>query len=120
MGYLTTVTFYNDGADLIKKNQEELAEKLHMACTGFFNQDRETASTGLGHHANLITIQKPRHADDKTVFVHAGNTVVNIGKYSSELEWLYNRNPAFFDELLKEAERSVKHMKEIKKKLKKS
>ena len=84
MGYLTTITIYNDGADELKKHPEELAEALDQACRGIQrNQGRRWE--GLGSHANLLTLQKPRHADDHTLYLHAGNTVVDV--YEAESDW---------------------------------
>lgn len=83
MGYLTTVTIYNDGCDQLKKYPKDLAEKLYNACSG-----RERDYIGLGNHANLITLQKPRHADDHTLYMHAGNTVIDV--YDAESEWAVN------------------------------
>ena len=81
MGYLTTITIYNDGCDLLKENAKEFAEKTHLACLGRVS-GLSTDSFGVGNHGNLVTVQKPRHADDKTVYVHAGNTVVEMSPYS--------------------------------------
>lgn len=40
------------------------------------NQGRDYAS--IGSCANPVIIQKTRHADDKTLYVHAGNTVFAV------------------------------------------
>ena len=105
MGYLTTVTFYNDGADELVKHPKELALILSKACMGVqinrgFNQE------GLGYRANLITLQKPRHADDHTLYMHAGNTVIDIDDlYKGKNKW------AFINQM----EYHLKELKKLKK-----
>ncbi len=84
MGYLTTITIYNDSADQLTKHPKELAEKLKNACMGVqLNEGRGYDS--LGNATNILTLQKPRHADDSTLYLHAGNTVIDV--YNAESEW---------------------------------
>lgn len=115
MGFLTTVTFYNDGADQIKKHPEELAEALTNACMGV-QRNRGFDSQALGNHANLITLQKPRHADDNTLYMHAGNTVIDIEDvYKEKNEWAIN---AFINQMayhLKELKKLKKEIEDVKK-----
>lgn len=77
MGYLTTITIYNDSADELEKNPKELAKKLTAACNGsqlLHGRDYDS----LGNAANILTLQKPRHSDDHTLYMHAGNTVIDV------------------------------------------
>ena len=117
MGYITTISIYNDGADQLKKHPLELAEVLDKACKGVYTAPyrNHRGSAGLGNHSNLITVQQPRHADDKTLYVHAGNTVVEMSPYSERCQDICNNHPDYFDELLAVMERRVKEMKEMKK-----
>lgn len=78
MGYLTTFTVYNDSCDQIKKHPDKFADIISDGCSGRYNYDERTAQVGLGNHANLITIQRPRHADADTLFIHYGNYVFDI------------------------------------------
>jgi hypothetical protein len=119
MGYLTTITIYNDGCDQIKKYPEEFAEKVYLACLGHFTDSGQLikGSFGLGYHANLVTVQKPRHADDHTIYVHRDNTVVEMNAWSKDCETLARTHPSFFDELLKQMENQVKELKKLKKRL---
>lgn len=114
MGYITTISIYNDGADSIEKNAEDFAKKVADACLGVHTRDMRFNSIGCGSHANLITVQKPRHADDKTIYVHAGNTVIEMNPYSKKTQDILERVPTFFDELLDEMESKVKALKEMK------
>lgn len=127
MGYLTTITIYNDGCDQIKKYPEEFAEKVYLACLGHFTDSRQSikgsfglglkGSFGLGYHANLVTVQKPRHADDHTIYVHRGNTVVEMNAWSKDCEKLAQTHPSFFEDLLKQMDQQVKELKKLKKRL---
>jgi hypothetical protein len=117
MGYITTISIYNDGAYNLKANPTQLAEVMYNACTGVYTAPyrNHRGSAGLGSHANMFTIQAPRHADEKTVYVHAGNTVVEMNPYSERCQKICDEFPDFFDELLSVMETKVKQMKEMKK-----
>lgn len=111
MGYLTTITIYNDGCDQILKNSKEVANILDKACTGFYNDKRlhYGNQVGLGNHANLFTIQKPRHADDTTLYLHAGNTVLDISQIKKEDNWA-------IDASIKEMEYRLRELKKLRNK----
>ena len=113
MGYLTTVTFYNDGADQINKHPLDLADKLDMACLGVFTRDGKSGSFGLGYHSNLVTVQRPRHADDHTIYVHMGNTLSEMNANSVDTKDLAKNHPDFFKQMLKEMEDQVKELKKL-------
>jgi len=110
MGHLVTATIYMDGIDEIRENPKDFVEKLHSAaCRG-----RE-ATFGVGSHCNLVSVQKVRHADDKTVYVHAGNCVTEVNAYNQDFEDLMDRCPEFADELIKTMENQLKKVKALKK-----
>ena len=88
MGFLTTVTIYNDSADQLTKHPKDLAEKLDNACSGV-QINRGYDYEGLGNASNILTLQKPRHADDHTLYMHAGNTVIDV--YNANSEWAINQ-----------------------------
>jgi hypothetical protein len=95
MGYLTTFTVYNDGCHDIPTHAREFTDAVFKACSS-----HKTKSYPIGSHANLIKAQKTRHADDKTVYVHAGNTVCEMNFYSDETQELVERNPEFAKEMI--------------------
>jgi len=70
MCYLTTFTIYNDGADQLTNNTEKFCKKLQEGCYGVYTKDGESGSFGHGYHGNLVTVQKPRHADDQIGRAH--------------------------------------------------
>ena len=88
MGFLTTVTIYNDSADQLQKHPKDLAEKLDNACSGV-QINRGYNYDGFGNASNILTLQRPRHADDHTLYMHAGNTVIDV--YNANSEWAINQ-----------------------------
>lgn len=105
MGFLTTITIYNDGADQLQKHPKELAEILYKACSGI-QKDSGIDSEGLGNHSNLITLQKPRHADDNTLYLHAGNTLIDV--FETNSEWV-------IDTFIHEMKYHLKRLKKLRK-----
>jgi hypothetical protein len=116
MGYLTTITIYNDGLDQIEKNPKEFTEKTCRACLGVYSRnDGSENSFGVGNHGNLVTVQAPRHMDDSTIYVHMGNTVCEMNAYSMRTSELMQHSTQFFDKMLKEMEEQVKLLKKRRK-----
>jgi hypothetical protein len=103
MGFLTTITIYNDSADQLTKHPKDLAEKLDKACNGV-QIDKGYDYEGLGNACNILTLQKPRHADDHTLYMHAGNTVIDV--YNAKSEWAVNQ-------FITEMEYHLKRLKKI-------
>lgn len=99
MGYLTTITIYNDEADQLKPNAEELAQTLYHASLGVPYRRIESR---IKHS---LILQKPRHADDRTMYFHSGNTVIDISKIDTA------------DHLMKED--AINHLKQQLERLKK-
>ena len=108
MGYLTTITIYNDRCNELTRHPKELAEKLYNACSGVqlaIGRDYDS----LGSQCDLLILQKPRHADDNTLYLHAGNTVVDV--YNANSEWA-------IDAFLSEMKYHTKRLKQLKQELK--
>ena len=61
----------------------------------------------VGNAANILTLQKPRHADDHTLYMHAGNTVVDVYN-ADKTDWALNQ-------FISEMEYHLKRLKAIKK-----
>jgi hypothetical protein len=108
MGYLTTFTVYNDGVGLIKANSQDFADKIYNAAIG-----SATCDIPVGNFANLVRVQKCRHADDLTTYVHMGNNVFEMNPYSEETKKLAERNPDFFKKAVKFLEKEVKELKSM-------
>lgn len=58
-----------------------------------------------------MKVQKPRHADDHTVYIHMGNAVCEMNAYSEDTLKTMMQSPAFFEKMLKEMERQCKMLK---------
>jgi len=59
----------------------------------------------VGSDANPVIIQKPRHADDTTLYMHAGNTVVDV--FEAKSDWA-------IDTFISEMEYHIKRLKKLK------
>lgn len=113
MGYLTTFTIYNDALDQIREHPDEFVEGILKGAHGGYH-DRYAfirGNFGVGNHCNCVEVQKPRHADDHTVYVHMGNTLCEMNEFSSDTERLMKQSPKFFKEMLDYMELQVKMLK---------
>lgn len=118
MGYLTTITFKNDAYETFKKNPLELGSKICKALEGGYTRGVGENTFSLGSECNPVVIQKPRHADDNTVFVHIGNTVIEMNKWSQITKDLMVHNSKFFDCVLEEMKIQVKALTKMRNDLK--
>jgi len=113
MGYLTTITISNDALDTIEKHRDEFMENLLRFCkSGGYS---EAKYFSVGNHANPVVLQTPRHADNHTVYVHIGNTVVEMNPYSKETQEMVKRHPDFFDKVLKYMKMQVEDLTQLQK-----
>jgi len=115
MGYLTTITIRNDALQVIEDNKDQFVEGVLEACR---NTVRYKEYFSVGGNANPVVLQTPRHADSCTIYVHMGNTVVEMNPYSEHTEEMLARSPDFFDRVLKFMESEVRELKALKKRVK--
>jgi len=113
MGYLTTITFRNDSVHTFKDHKDELVDKIVEHCSSGGVRYKEYFS--LGNYANPVVLQRPRHADDHTTYVHMGNTVVEMNPYSVDTKEMCDTSPDFFDRVVRFLEEEVKGLKKLKK-----
>ena len=118
MGYLTTITIRNDALQTIQDNADVFMEKLLWFCNGGGYYTEEYF--GVGNAVNPVVLQRPRHADDHTIYVHMGNTVVEMNPYSEKTKEMVEQSPSFFDAVLKFMESEVRELKALKKRVKTS
>ena len=115
MGYLTTFTVYNDGLHIIGERPKEFGEKLHESTRESLDS---TTKFGLGGFCNIAKVQRSRHADDHTIYVHMGNCLTEVNIFSQEFKQLIKANPEFAKELVNfldsETKLIKKHLKKIK------
>lgn len=116
MGYLTTITFYNDFWGEIKQNKDKLFDSLDEAIFGVANRYGKFTNASLGQ----IIVQPSAHADDHQLYIHRGNLVFNVAPWTNEFEEMAERNPEFLEESIKAAQNIVTEAKKRLKKLKKS
>ncbi|MBT7706532.1 hypothetical protein HN747_03720 [archaeon] len=103
MGWLTTFTLYNDSSHktLGDANAKHLCRKLDShICRG----------EGFVDGSDVI-MQRTRHADDHTIYVHMGNTVSEMSAYSQDTEARMREHPEFFENMLEYMAREVKNLK---------
>lgn len=106
MGNLTTLTIYNDGIDLIPKHAQEFADAL-LAVS---RTTPRPATIAVGNFCNLVRVQKPRHADDHTTYVHMGNTLCEMNAWSQETKRIMREHPKFFEKMLSFMRAQVKDL----------
>lgn len=109
MGYLTTFTVYNDYCEEINKNPKEFAEEIFAACCNPNTNRKSRVFRGI------VTAQKSRHADENTIYVHAGNTVIEVNAHSKDTKNLMETSPEFFDKILSVLEYNAKELKKMRK-----
>lgn len=84
MGYLTTITFRNDHIHELKERHKETMDAVFDACMDSDGSKDGQNKRRIGR--NGLICQKTRHADDTTLFMHAGNTVVEVHE-AADNEW---------------------------------
>jgi hypothetical protein len=110
MGFLTTLTIYNDGFSDIEANKEEFANGVIDAVRSF---RLEPIDVRVGNFVNCVRVHPSRHAADHTVYVHRGNCVVEIRPYSDLTRELARRNPQFARNILQQLRRTCKELEAV-------
>lgn len=112
MGFITTFSVYNDNCDQIIEKPKEFAKEIYNSC----------CNPSMGYRSNVfngvVIPQKTRHADDRTIYVHAGNTVCEMNPYSETTKDIMINSPRFFKEMLELMEANVKELKKQLKEIK--
>lgn len=118
MGYLTTLTIYNDGIDVLPDHSEYFAKRVLDASreAGMTNRP---VTFGVGMFCNLVTVQVPHHADHHTLYVHMGNAVFEMTSYSESAKDILHRNPEFFERAVNFLEGQLEDLKAMQAKAKK-
>jgi len=120
MGYLTTIILHNDALDTFQKHPANFAKAIFDGINKA-NDERVQVDMPFEGYCNYISVEPSRHADDQTVFVHYGNTVVNLNPWNEDFKNMMQR-PDMAENFLKSAERTIKEarrsLNEAKKKAK--
>jgi hypothetical protein len=104
MGYLTTITIYNDHLGEFKEDPKQFGEDILGLIDEAFHAGRAVSK-------NDIIVQPSRHADDTVIYLHWGNTVTNISPTCKENEELITRMPNVYIKKVKAAEKLFKWAK---------
>lgn len=112
MGYLTTLTVYNDGIDLLPDNAEKFAKGV-LDASREAGMRNEPITLGISMFCNLVTVQVPRHADHHTVYVNMGNSVFEMNAYDQQTKEMLENNPKFFERAVDFLEDQVKELKKM-------
>lgn len=109
MGYLTTITFRNDSYSSFGENKNKLVEEILNALKGIqISKGRNHFS--IGSETNPVILQKPRHGDDKILYLHAGNTVIDVNAIENKNE----NDKWFIDEAITQMEQQITRLKKLK------
>lgn len=111
MGYLTTITIYNDALHVFEKHPEEFGNAVFEGIRRA-NRERVAVSVGMQGYANYIDVQPSRHADDHTVYIHHGNCVFNLNAWNDDFRNLIAHNPEYAKDLIRVAKKLIKEAEE--------
>lgn len=106
MGYLTTITIYNDALNSFEDNRLAFADAV-MRGIEEANYAHKEVSVPCLCYANAISVQPSRHADDLQTYVHYGNSVMNINPHSKDFKDLYDTMPEVAQQYVSVAETIV-------------
>lgn len=117
MGYLTTITFLNDASHCYKENPTRLAEIIDDAVSNHqcMRNGGHSYSESIGNHCNPITVQRTRHADDRTMYIHMGNCVTEFNPSSADTDKMLKHFPKVFDKGIDFIEQQLKELKKMRK-----
>jgi hypothetical protein len=107
MGYLTTITIHNDAFHVFEVNPLQFTAAIFKGIEEAEREHREV-SVPCCNYANYISVQKPRHADDETIYLHTGNTVFDMHPWGEDFKELAKRSPDLMKKWLKKAKQLVK------------
>jgi hypothetical protein len=107
MGMNTVIMFRNDAYDDFEKNPEQTVQNILAAMRNAKNHHY-----GVGSSANPMEPMKSIHADTNTVYIHSGNTLVEMNAYSDRMERLMIQFPDFFNSMFETLKWTVKSLKE--------
>lgn len=112
MGFLTTVTIRNDCLSRYEEDAPQLGLDILKGMTEASRTHR--ASRNL----SSLIVQPSFHADDHQVFLHKGNTLMNVTAYSNDLKDLYEKMPEVAEDYVKRLNQMARDSRECLKRLK--
>jgi hypothetical protein len=103
MGNLVTLTIRTNGIHEILNDPKGFCDEIEIAM-----------NSGKTVEYGPVKIQKCRHADEQTLYVHMGNTVCEMNPYSDETRRLLERSPEFYSDMLSYMKSTVRALEELK------
>lgn len=116
MGYMTTVTFLNDGWSNIKADPIGFVEKVNLGMHGISEdnkRDKNINTYSLGNHAGKIDVLASHHADDPRLLLIYQNAMTAIG-YGSDSNNIEQRKRALAlaKQMIKWEEEQIKKLEQ--------
>ena len=109
MGQLITLTVRTDFINRINSAPDQFMKELNEAInesTPYCNGDM--------FFGGMVVAQKTRHSDDKSIYVHLGNSVTELNAYEKTTKELAEQSPEFFEKLLAHMESELKELRKLK------
>lgn len=117
MGFLTTITIYNDEMESFEKDPEGFGKAI---LNGINKANCKHKSVDV-HFCNSspILVQPSQHASDTTVYLHYGNTMFHIDEYGKEFnEICLREDKSLAEDIIKEAKNIIERAAALLKKFK--
>lgn len=110
MGFLTTIMIRNDAMEEIRKDPEGFSKKL-LETIDEASMDGQSKGLGFGHYCNMATVHPSSHADVQQLYLHIGNTLINICPYSNDFKRMLGKNTNFLKRSIEAAQRFITEAK---------
>jgi len=118
MGYMTTITFLNDGFDQIEKYPEQFIEAIKLGIYGIDKHNKNTSKKfitthSIGYHGNLLEVAQSHHADNYRLYLVGRNTMTTFG-YANEIDDIEYRKQLvrIAKSIIKDEEKRIKELEE--------
>ena len=117
MGFFTTITLSNDAEQCIIDHPERMMEIIKDAIINHKSSRNNNCAyhESIGMHNSAITVQRSRHADNSSVYIHMNGEVTEFTPYAGDAVEMMKRNPDHFNKHLSYLEDQVKGLKNMRK-----
>ena len=119
MGYMTTITFLNDGFDQIEKYPEQFIEAIKLGIYGIDKHNKNTSKKfitthSIGYHGNLVDVAQSHHVDDFRLYLVGQNMMTTFG-YANDLDNIKLRKQLLeiVKWIIKDEEKRIKELEKI-------
>ena len=120
MGYMTTLTFLNDGFDQIEEYPEQFINAIKLGMYGINKHIKNTGrkfitTHSIGYYGNSVEVAKSHHADDYRLYLVGRNTMTTFG-YANEINDIKYRKELveMAKWIIKDEEKRIEELKENK------